>query len=164
MPNASTTYLLAGSNIEPRVLSLVQAADLIGQLIGPIVDRSSVFESPPWGFEAQTLFLNQVLKVTTQLRAPDVLGGILEIERMMGRERAGTGYSSRAIDIDILYFGEEIIHTDNLVIPHPRLQERRFALAPLAEIAADFVHPILKMSNLDLLRSCPDPSAVTRFS
>ena len=160
MQSPTVTYLLTGSNIDPRMEYLHQARDLIAQRIGKVVKASSVYESTPWGFEAKNNFLNQVVCLHTGKTAEEVMEIILGIEREMGRERTGRGYASRTIDIDILYFDQEVIDSEMLTVPHPRIQERRFTLVPLVEIAAEFVHPGFHKSNLELLRSCNDPSDV----
>jgi 2-amino-4-hydroxy-6-hydroxymethyldihydropteridine diphosphokinase len=163
MRKTTVIYLLTGSNIEPRLENVNRAEVLIARHIGSIIRKSSIYQSPPWGFDAETFFLNQVICVSTHLTATEVLESILKIEKMMGRERSGKSYTSRNIDIDLLYYGQETLETSSLVIPHPRLHERRFTLQPLVEIAEDFIHPVLGKSNLELLRSCPDRSMLTLF-
>jgi 2-amino-4-hydroxy-6-hydroxymethyldihydropteridine diphosphokinase len=159
----NSLYLLTGSNIEPRLEYLHEANKLIDSHIGAIIARSSVYESAPWGFEAREYFLNQVIQVETEKAAEEVLSLILKIERQMGRVRRDQGYESRVIDIDILYFNDEVIKTDGLEIPHPRLHLRRFTLLPLAEIAAELIHPSLQLSNKDLLAQCPEDPSIQVF-
>ncbi len=163
MQNTTVIYLLTGSNIEPRLENVNRAEALIARHIGKVIRKSSIYQSPPWGFDAETFFLNQVICVRTDLSATEVLQSILSIEKTMGRERSGKNYSSRNIDIDLLYYGQESHDTSYLVVPHPRLHERRFTLEPLVEIADSYIHPVLGKSNLELLKSCPDRSMVTLY-
>ncbi len=154
-------YLLTGSNIEPRLLFLNEASKLINLEVGRIMGESSVYESAPWGFDAETPFLNQVLCVKTILSADEVLQRILMIEKELGRKRRGNEYISRKIDIDILYYEDDVIETEDLNIPHPRMHLRKFTMLPLAEIAGGFIHPKFKKSNQDLLKTCQDNSSVS---
>lgn len=153
-----TAYILLGGNMGNRMQYLQSAVNLLKNNVGKIKNISSIWESEPWGFEASTSFYNCVLEIETIFKPNELLEKILETEKIAGRERKDNseGYSSRPIDIDILYYGDEIVSTPNLEIPHPRLHLRRFTLNPLAEIAADFIHPILKKSTLQLLNSCPN--------
>ena len=156
-------YLLLGSNLGDRLQVMQTARELIQKEIGEIHAVSSVYETAPWGVLDQPAFLNQVVKIQTELKAEEVLRIILEIERDLGRVRYER-WGARVIDIDILYFRNLILESARLTIPHPRLHERRFTLIPLAEIAPDYVHPILNRSSLQLLASCPDDSEVKIFS
>ena len=156
-------FLLFGSNIEPRFTYLAKAATEVSNSIGKIVQLSSVYESEAWGFQTNDAFLNQVVLVETNLSARKVLDKILMIEDKMGRTRSNNGYSSREIDIDILYFGEQIIFEEGLVVPHPKIQERRFVLFPLVEIAASLNHPVLNQTNSELLEHCNDGLKVWKF-
>ena len=156
-------FLLTGSNIEPQHSFLRRAKIEIGKRVGHILKSSEIYKSAPWGFEAKTSFLNQVLLVHSGFEAEEVLDIILEIEKEMGRERFGTTYTSRNIDIDILYFGDEVYENEILQVPHPRLHLRRFTLIPLVEIAPKYIHPKCGMSNKKLLEECPDHSIVNKF-
>jgi len=156
-------YLLLGSNLGDRLQVMQTAIELIQKEIGEIHAVSSVYETAPWGVLDQPAFLNQVVKIQTELKAEEVLRIILEIEHELGRVRYER-WGARVIDIDILYFRNLILDSARLTIPHPRLHERRFTLIPLAEIAPDYVHPILNRSSLQLLASCPDDSEVKIFS
>ena len=110
-------------------------------------------------------FFNQVAQVKTSLSAEKLLSLLLQLEKDLGRERRDTGgYASRTIDIDILFFNDEIIKKEGLQVPHPRLPLRRFALRPLCEIAPDLMHPVLKKTVRELLRECPDTSEVQTAS
>jgi len=163
MNNLSQVYVLLGGNIEPREDNISKAIIELGRL-GIVKYKSSIYESEAWGFKSENNFLNMVLLMETKLEAGLFLKGALEIELEMGRERSTTGeYSSRTIDIDMLYFNSEIIKSKNLIIPHPRLHLRRFTLLPLAEIAPDFVHPGLGSTNKELLHKCTDETVVFEF-
>ncbi len=153
-------FLGLGTNLGDREANLKTAAGSISDNIGTVVRLSSVYETEPWGFRTEDLFLNMVVEVETGLKPSGLLGRMLMIEANMGRLRGGKGYSSRIIDLDILLYGETIMDTKSLVIPHPKLHERRFVLVPLCEIAPGLVHPVLKKSINTLLKECPDKGKV----
>lgn len=164
MIELNKVFLLLGSNIEPRNQYLNDAMIHISDRIGKIINSSKVYESEAMGFESDNLFYNKVIIVSTSLEAEDVLKGSLNIEKKLGRIRnQGTDkiLSSRTIDIDILYYNDCIVNNENLIIPHPRLHQRRFTLEPLCEISPDYIHPAIKKNNKELLRSCNDNSVVT---
>lgn len=148
--------LSTGSNLGDRMNSLVSAAILIDKMIGKVIEYSPVVESEPWGFETDTNFYNQVLIVETELFPGEVLLKLLEIEKMLGRVREGATYSSRSIDIDILFYENLQIDADNLCIPHPRLHLRKFVLQPLTDLVPEFIHPVLKISIAELLYQLDD--------
>jgi 2-amino-4-hydroxy-6-hydroxymethyldihydropteridine diphosphokinase len=162
MQNEKRVFLLTGSNIEPRAKYLALADKEIEANVGKIICRSSIYESEPWGFKAETPFLNQVLVLITELTPFEILIKIHILENQLGRLRKGKAYVSRTIDVDILYVDDEIIQTEELKIPHPRLHERKFTLLPLAEIAGGFMHPILKNTNNELLQKVNDQSRVQK--
>lgn len=138
---------------------LTDARNELSLRAGEILAASAVYETEPWGTEGQASYLNQALAIQTSLPPDDLLKTVLEIERQLGRIREGR-WGDRTIDIDIIYYGSTVIQTDALEIPHPRLHLRNFVLQPLVEIAPDFVHPVLKMSNLQLLNSVADALGV----
>jgi 2-amino-4-hydroxy-6-hydroxymethyldihydropteridine diphosphokinase len=160
MQTEKTVFLLTGSNIEPRFKFLEQADKEIGLKVGKIELRSSIYESDPWGFATETAFFNQVLIVKTKYSAIEILAKIQSIEKALGRIRKEKEYLSRTIDIDILYYENKIIEVPGLTVPHPRLHERKFSLLPLVEVAAGFIHPVLKRTNDELLRNVQDQSLV----
>jgi 2-amino-4-hydroxy-6-hydroxymethyldihydropteridine diphosphokinase len=108
-------------------------------------------------------FLNQVVHLQSELTDKELLVEIADLEEFFGRERSSTGYVSREMDIDVLFIDEEVISTEALQVPHPRISERRFVLEPLAEIAPEFIHPELKQSVEVLLKACSDKGKVTRL-
>ena len=137
----------------------------MGERCGKIVAKSRLYESEPWGFKSEHWFLNQVVKIETALSPDDLMKELLDIEQELGRDRSvpHEGYVSRPMDLDILYFGNEIIYTQMVKAPHPRLHERRFTLLPLCDIAPDFVHPTMKKTNLQLLDECQDAGKVNIY-
>ena len=156
-------FLLLGSNQGNRIENLSRAEQEIHHKIGRIQLASSVYQTAPWGFKTALDFLNQVLIVETEMTAGDVLEKILEIETELGRVRNSKGYASRMIDIDILFYDEEIIDDPQLQIPHPRLHERMFTLVPLMEIDSDKIHPKLEKTIKQLTKECTDKLEVKIF-
>jgi 2-amino-4-hydroxy-6-hydroxymethyldihydropteridine diphosphokinase len=156
-------FLLLGSNLGDRHQVLTDARRLITEQAGEAISKSAVYETEPWGVTDQPAFLNQVIRISTSLLPEELLRILLNIEHDLGRIRYER-WGARAIDIDILYFGDAILDSARLTLPHPRLQDRRFVLAPLAEIAPDFVHPILQKTSAQLLAECPDTSLVSKIS
>ena len=142
-----------------------QACLYINNRCGRVVRVSAPYESEPWGFETEEWFLNQVIVVETAMDPENLLGQLLEIEHELGRERHPEieGYTSRTADLDILYYGDRIILTDMLTVPHPRLHRRRFALLPMCEVAPDLMHPALGLTQTELLARCPDLLAVRKL-
>lgn len=152
-----------GTDLSDRELNLKNALSLISSEIGEIVKLSSVYESEPWGFRSNKLFLNMVVVVRTILSPQDLLGKIMAIEHQLGRRRGKPRYSSRIIDIDILLYEDQIISDSRLMIPHPVLHERRFVLVPLSEIMPEGIHPILKKTFVQLLEECGDERKVIKY-
>jgi len=160
-----TVSLLFGGNIGETKVVFEKASQLLQQKIGSISARSSIYRSKAWGYESKNDFLNQLFFFETRLSAEMILEICLEAEQILGRQRnSGQGYSDRIIDIDILYLEDLIIETEDLTIPHPKLQERLFALLPLNEIAPNFIHPVFKKTNKSLLSLCPDKSKIEKLN
>lgn len=149
-------YLSLGSNEGDRRLWLELATTAIADRCGTITRQSSVYETAAWGIEDQPGFLNMAVEVSTEQGPNEVLGVIQQIELELGRQRV-IKWGQRTLDIDILLYNREIIREDHLSIPHPYLQERRFTLEPLSEIAGDYIHPALNKSIAVLLEECTDP-------
>lgn len=154
-------YLLLGSNLGDRAAYLQQAQRALATTAGEIVADSAYYETAAWGLEDQPAFLNQVLAVRTELSAAELLAACLATEQQAGRERRQR-WGSRTLDVDILLYGQEIIATPTLIVPHPALPARRFALVPLAELAPQLMHPQLHQTVAELLAHCADPLAVVR--
>ncbi len=156
-------YLGLGTNLGDREKNLQSALEKINWNVGAVMVTSSVYETDPWGFTSENKFLNMVAEVKTDLKPSGLLGRILMIETLMGRTREGKEYKSRIIDIDILFYNNRILTKKALTVPHPGLQDRRFVLEPLCEIAPDFIHPVYKKNIKDLLIECKDESKVYKI-
>jgi 2-amino-4-hydroxy-6-hydroxymethyldihydropteridine diphosphokinase len=158
----NNVFLLLGSNLGDRKESLQQAIMHISYDISPDIRVSSVYETQSWGKTDEPDYLNMVVEVKTAWPAQTILDKILSIEQVMGRKREEK-WGSRTIDIDILYFNSDIIDIPGLHVPHPQLQNRGFTLAPLVELAPQFVHPILKKTNLQLKKELTDGLIVKKL-
>lgn len=156
-------YLLTGGNMGDREAFLEKAAKAIEEKCGTVLTRSSIYETAAWGKQDQEPFLNQVLMIRTRLEPLQLLKTLLRIEEKLGRKRE-IKYGPRLIDIDILFFGNKIVREHHLVIPHPEMQNRRFVLEPLAEIAPEKIHPVFHRTISRLLADCTDPLAVNKIS
>jgi 2-amino-4-hydroxy-6-hydroxymethyldihydropteridine diphosphokinase len=163
MADTKSIFLLLGSNLGERQVVLESARRHIAERVGIISVQSSVYETEPWGVADQPAFLNQVLKVETQLAPEEVLRIILDIEYQLGRIRYER-WGARVIDIDLLYYSDLVLDTARLTLPHPRLQDRRFTLVPLAEIAPGYVHPVLHKTSEELLGICSDEGVILKIS
>lgn len=151
----NNAYLLIGGNLDDRLANIHEATRRIATSCGKISKKSSIYETAAWGPITQNDFLNQVLLLETNLNPTDLINTLLSIEKEMGRERT-ISMGPRTIDIDILYYNNEIISEPNLEIPHPRIQDRRFVLVPLVELAPEMKHPILQLTHNELLTQCSD--------
>ncbi|WBA42269.1 2-amino-4-hydroxy-6-hydroxymethyldihydropteridine diphosphokinase [Hymenobacter canadensis] len=154
-------YLLLGSNLGDRATILQEARQYLSEAAGPVVAASGLYETAAWGVEDQPPFLNQALSIQTSFSPTHLLQVCLATEQQAGRVRE-VRWGARTLDVDILLYGQEIVDLPDLQIPHPRLPERRFALAPLAEIASAIWHPTLQCTVAELLAACPDKLPVQR--
>ena len=142
MNKVEIIYLLTGSNIGNKVANLQKAKQLIGERIGKIQKSSGFYLTQAWGNTEQDDFVNQALEIRTYHSPEQTLRVVLDIEKEMGRTRS-TPMEPRIIDIDILFYGNRIIKSRELQIPHPRFHQRNFAMVPMMEVNGDFVHPSL---------------------
>ena len=178
-------FILLGSNRGDRKDYISKALEMIGIKAGAICKKSALYETEPWGFDDSTPFLNQVVDIETNLEPEALLEQLVTIEVRLGRIRPFDGcgcgvsssqalaqgsdtkefpaFSGRTIDIDILFYGQRLVFSDTLMIPHPRIHERRFTLVPLNEIAPEFIHPLLKKTISVLLRDCRDHAQVSKI-
>lgn len=158
---SNKTFLLLGANLGDRRGALDRAFNLIEEKAGKILNASGYYETEAWGLKDQPVFLNRMLVIEPFYNAAFTLEKLLDIEKEMGRERENAvKWGSRIIDIDIIYFGDQIINTDSLKVPHPHLQERRFVLRPLADLDPEYIHPALSKTSLELLNECKDDCEV----
>ena len=157
-------FLSIGGNIGNKHNNFKKVHILIENELGNIILCSSVYETEPWGFKSNTVFWNQILLVKTTFSPETLLGKITVIEHFFGRKRSKTGYMSRKMDIDILYFDDRTIQTDKIEIPHPRVPDRKFVLLPLTEIAPYFIHPGNGLTSSQMLDKCEDKSAVVKLN
>lgn len=155
-------YLGIGGNIGNKSDNFNKAHDFIKKELGKIINSSSIYESPPWGFHAEENFWNQVVLIETKLSPEALLTKIQEIEDNFDRKRNLKNYSSRKMDIDILYYDTIFMETESLIIPHPRIHQRMFVLVPLVEIAPDLKHPLFRFTNLQMLENCKDKSVIKK--
>lgn len=155
-------FLLLGTNMGDRNKNLADALTAIAKSVGRIRKKSSVYHTAAWGKTDQEPFFNQVIELETSLHPQQVLYELLAIEQKMGRKRLDP-WGERIIDADILFYGDEIIETNNLIIPHPHLANRRFTLIPLNEIAPDLIHPLFQKKISELLDDCPDKLSVEKI-
>ena len=159
----NTVYLSLGSNLGDRKSHLDRALEQLPHVGVEVKRLSSVYETEPVGLRAQPWFLNLVVKGETELFPLQLLGRLQSIEIAMGRRRSAVSGGPRTIDVDILFYGNFVIESDELIVPHPRLTERRFVLEPLMEIAPDLRHPVFHLTVRELLAATPDRSAVKRL-
>jgi len=157
------SILLLGSNLGDREGLLDRAMEKLNEKAGKVIKSSSMYETEPWGFEAENSFLNQVIIIETDHKPANLLFTLQDIELDLGRKRCNKQYESRLIDIDVLFYGDEIINTKDLIIPHPRIQERMFVLKPLMEISPNLTHPVLEKSIKALFDNCKDKLKVEIF-
>ena len=156
-------FLGIGGNIGNKSENFKNISVHIENLPGKILAVSSVYESPAWGFNSENKFWNQVYIIQTHLSPFDLLHKNHKIENHFGRKKGNSGYADREMDIDILYYDDEILETENLIIPHPKIQHRKFVLVPLAEIAPNHKHPLLRFNSTEMLDYCKDASLIKKI-
>jgi len=155
-------FLLLGSNLSEPAKQLELARTMLRSRVGKINSASSLYHTAAWGFTSQPDFLNQVLLIQTKLTASETLEQIMFIEKAQGRSRTKKN-APRIIDIDILFYNRDIVHENNLIIPHPAIAARRFVLVPLVEIDPQLIHPVLEKTVHQLLEECTDELEVKRI-
>jgi 2-amino-4-hydroxy-6-hydroxymethyldihydropteridine diphosphokinase len=157
-------FLGLGTNLGDREENLKKAIENISAFAGEVISFSQIYETEPWGFRSEDHFFNMVIQIKTNLKPVDLLKQLLKIEIQMGRARGTEKYSSRIIDIDILLYENEIINKPYLKVPHPMIQERKFVLVPLCDIAPGMIHPVLNKTFKILLEECDDESIVKKIN
>ena len=155
-------YLGLGTNMGDRIGNLEQVLQWIATDIGVIQEKSSIFETAAWGVEDQASYYNQVIGLKTTLEPEALLDACQTIEAKMGRVR-DKRWGARVIDVDILFFNNAVIQTPRLMVPHIQMQHRNFVLIPMAEIAKQWEHPVLKKTIQELLLDCVDELPVARL-
>lgn len=158
-------YLCLGANSKNRLTTVQQAVSLLSLAENiKLIRASALYETEPWGVKDQNWFLNMVVEIKTDLSAQDLLMKCLSIEKMLGRDRSREQrWGERPVDIDIIFYDNQIINTGILTVPHPRMHERAFVLVPLLELIPDFVHPVLKKSVSELYDELDDVEEVCLY-
>jgi 2-amino-4-hydroxy-6-hydroxymethyldihydropteridine diphosphokinase len=162
MQYMNKVFLLIGGNMGDRLQNLHQAIAHLSATCGPVIQQSAVYETAAWGKTDQAAFLNQALLLTTSLTPQELITTILSVEEQLGRRRMERN-GPRVIDIDIIFYNDLVMHEPHLTIPHPQLQNRRFVLVPLVEIAPEFVHPVFHKTITELLEECKDILGVEKL-
>ncbi len=149
-----------GSNLGDRFAFIQKAGLLLEERAGRRAHMSGMYESPSWGYESNLAYINSCLAIYSEKEPLELMEIALEIEEQMGRHRDGNGYSDRVIDIDLLLVEDLVVDHPRLILPHPRMSERRFVLLPLAEILPEMRHPVSGLTISRLLEECSDKSAI----
>jgi 2-amino-4-hydroxy-6-hydroxymethyldihydropteridine diphosphokinase len=157
-------YLGIGGNIGNKQINFKEVYQIIENELGTINKTSSIYETPPWGFQSNDPFWNSIVDISSNLTPELLLSKIHLIEKGFGRKHSKERYTSREIDIDILYIDDIFMETENLIIPHPRLHQRKFVLVPLAEIAPDLKHSLLRLTSIEMLENCMDESVIKKIA
>ena len=157
-------YLLLGGNLGNKKLVFDESCNLLENKLGKIVSKSSIYETEPWGFETDDVFWNQVIVIKCNLDPFKILNFTQNCEIELGRIRNSKQYSSRIIDIDILFYGQQIISSEKLNIPHPLIPKRKFTLVPLCELNPELIHPVSGKTMSKLLDECADKLHVIKIT
>ncbi|WP_299055223.1 2-amino-4-hydroxy-6-hydroxymethyldihydropteridine diphosphokinase [uncultured Polaribacter sp.] len=156
-------YLSLGTNQGDKLKNLQQAINLIDDSIGKVATISSIYTTPSWGFKGEDFF-NLCLKIATSKKPKELINSLLKIEDNLGRKRTSSKeYENRIIDIDILLFDNEVIFSEELIVPHPRMLQRKFVMVPLCEIASKTIHPLEKKELISCLKNCDDSSKIEKI-
>lgn len=158
-----SAYLCLGGNLGNRQRLLDESKGLIEKHCGKITACSRIYETAPWKSKSQNAFLNQVIKVSVKMKAEELMKRLLKIERKLGRSRGIDKNEDRTCDIDILFFGDEVINTRSLTIPHPRIEKRKFVLKPLMDLDPEMKHPGSKKKIGELYKTCKDGLSVNEY-
>ncbi|HOS15578.1 MAG TPA: 2-amino-4-hydroxy-6-hydroxymethyldihydropteridine diphosphokinase [Bacteroidales bacterium] len=165
MENYNKVYLLAGGNLQNTAEKYQRLFALLENHLGYIILSSGFYLSEAWGYKSEYPFINLAICLHTKLSPEEVMQKTQHIEKLMGRDKKNEKtYTDRSMDIDIIFYNDLIMQTNSLQIPHPRMQERRFVLYPLCEIASEIIHPVLEKSVQQLKESCEDTTEVKIFS
>jgi len=157
-------FFSLGSSLGDRRKTLIGAINSIENHIGSVLKTSNVFETEPWGFQDKNMFLNMAVLVQTKLSPEQILQKSQQIEKLYNRKKTGNNYEARTLDIDIVFYDNLVFDNSFLQIPHKFAHKRIFVLLPIAEIAPDFVHPILKQTISRLLKNCDDKTSIKIFN
>ena len=155
-------FLGLGSNQGDRELNLKNSIKLLNSRVGKVLNTSGIYESEPWGVKNQNYFLNQVIEIETHIDPNDLLNICKNIEYDMGR-KPEIRWGKRVIDIDILYYQSKIINQEKLIIPHKLMHKRKFVMIPLNDLNENHLHPILKITNKEILNKCIDSCKVKHY-
>ena len=162
--NKNEVLLLLGTNLGDKLANIEVSTMEIETAIGQLLKKSSVYKSPAWGFNSSSYFLNQVVLINTKLNPFQLLNALQKIEIKLGRKvKSQESYQDRLIDIDILFFENQIVNKPELIIPHPEIENRRFTLLPLQELVGNYIHPIKNKSIIDITKECDDDSDVSIY-
>lgn len=162
--NITRVAVLSGANLGNRYDNLTEARRLLEQKLGTPEAVSPVYETQAWGGQSTGDYLNQVLLFQVTGDARSVLSACLDTEKEMGRVRTAARWTDRIIDLDVLFFGNEVMDAPDFQLPHPRMTERRFALIPLVDVCPQWIHPICRKSAVELLAACTDDLRVVLYT
>ncbi|MFY7652233.1 MAG: 2-amino-4-hydroxy-6-hydroxymethyldihydropteridine diphosphokinase [Chitinophagaceae bacterium] len=163
MEAAANAYILLGTNLGDKIAYLNKAQQQLADKCGKIIQSSQIYETAAWGYTNQPSFYNQVILLETPLLAVELMNQMLQIEAELGRIRTEK-MGPRTIDLDLLFYNNEVIDLPNLIVPHPRIAERRFVLIPMEELAPNWHHPVINKTIQQILAECPDDLSVQKVA